>query len=68
MAKYNICTNCQYCRASLSSGRSKLWCSNSKSPNFNQDIQLEDTCPEFYRAGKKVPIWMRIINNILSRR
>ena len=56
----NICANCQYYR-------DRLWCSNSKSPDFmRQDIRPDHTCKAFARKGK-APLSLRLVNKLLAK-
>jgi len=54
------CKTCQYYR-------SHVFCSNSKSSNGSVDVRPDDSCSEYYRRGKKAPVWMRVANWVLGK-
>jgi len=56
------CKTCQYYR-------SYAFCSNSESelPNAFKGVQPDDSCSEYYRRGKKAPVWMRVANWVLGK-
>jgi len=57
----NTCHTCQYYR-------DRLWCSNSKSPNFmRQDIRPDHTCKAYTRRGAKAPVGLRMANKMLAK-
>jgi len=65
----NNCTKCTYRRDYAECDPFELsfdWCSNSKSPRFKDIADNKSICEMFYRLGKKAPLWMRVINKILS--
>jgi len=64
------CSICQYWRRpDVMPGLnfSKDWCSNSNSLHFLAETLDSCSCREFYRRGKKAPLWMRVINNALAQ-
>ena len=47
-----ICQNCQYWRDSL-------WCSNSQSRHYREEMFADASCAQFAQRGQKAPAAMR---------
>jgi hypothetical protein len=54
-----ICKNCQY-------WRDGDWCSNSKSSKWLIHLIGDNSCNQFYAAGLKAPLWLRLLNKIMG--
>jgi len=52
-----ICGFCNYYRP---------YCSNSKSENFQKNVQSTDGCEVYVRRGQKAPLTMRLANRALA--
>ena len=67
MCLNKTCGNCKYWRdPDMLPTMNKKWCSSSLSDNHLTYTLEDDMCDEFYKRGKKAPLWMRLINKVMK--